>query len=115
MQIKNNLVFYLAHPYTDNERENYEKSIEIMDELIDMGYIIINLITLAQASFLNLLKGRTNDFWYQYDLKILNKCDGIVLADGWKNSKGCNLEYQYAKKHDKIIYEYKNKQLRLIN
>lgn len=34
------------------------------------------------------------------------ECDAIYLDQGWKSSKGCNIEYQAAKIYGKIIYEH---------
>ena len=44
-----------------------------------------------------MLKEREADFWYEYDLEILRKCDGIILCPGWEASKGCKKEREWAK------------------
>ena len=29
-------------------------------------------------------------------LRLLRKCDGILLCDGWQHSRGCKIEQQFA-------------------
>jgi hypothetical protein len=37
---------------------------------------------------------------------MLECCDAIYMLDGWENSKGANIEYQYAKDNGlDICYE----------
>jgi hypothetical protein len=40
----------------------------------------------------------------ELDLEIINKCDGILMLEGWKDSKGSKLELKQAKKLGKFIF-----------
>lgn len=41
------------------------------------------------------------------DITALLECDAIYLADGWRKSKGCTLEYCAARIYNKQIYQLK--------
>ena len=87
------LIYYVAHPYTGDNQKNFQKVNDICNNLLDHGLIIFSPISMNHT--LHQLKPRTN-FWYEYDLKLLNICDVIILCDDWKNSKGCMIEYKKA-------------------
>nr|DAR78146.1 MAG TPA: protein of unknown function (DUF4406) [Caudoviricetes sp.] len=42
------------------------------------------------------------------DLAALALCDGIYLLEGWEDSKGANVEYDYAVKNGKKIFYAEN-------
>ena len=37
---------------------------------------------------------------------LLQMCDGIMMMPGWKDSRGCNQEYGFARALRKEIYEW---------
>lgn len=37
-------------------------------------------------------------------VEALVKCDAVYFCDGWKNSKGCNIEYKAASEHNKEMF-----------
>jgi hypothetical protein len=39
------------------------------------------------------------------DLKLLAKCDCLLLSGAWKDSEGCGKEYRWAVEHSMPIYE----------
>ena len=46
--------------------------------------------------------------WSEYmveDLAAITECDAIVLLEGWAQSKGCNEEYNHAKKLNLLIID----------
>jgi len=64
---------------------------------MDKGYNIFN--PLAHSVPIHEVKPREDAFWYELDLVILSKCEGIIMCNGltsWKESKGCMLEYERA-------------------
>ena len=97
-------IYYLAHPYSSNPAMNVLESIDKTNKLLDKGYIVFNPLT--HSHFLDAYKKRTSKFWYEYDLKILEMCDGIILSGDWKNSKGCLLEKEFAEKKRMEILFY---------
>ena len=87
-------LYYLAHPYTGAHEKNVREVNKIANLLIDKGYIIYSPITMSYP--LHLLSPREAEFWYQYDIEILARCDGLILAGEWENSKGCIKELEFA-------------------
>ena len=48
----------------------------------------------------------THAVYMRTSIAMLSMCDTIYLMKGWENSKGCKIEYNYARKNGiKIIYE----------
>jgi hypothetical protein len=48
--------------------------------------------------------GKTYDDLLAESLELLKKCDAVYMLRGWENSKGANVEHQYAIDHDLAIY-----------
>lgn len=87
-------VWFISHPYTGNIEHNLELCTVRCNRLLDLGYVIISPITHSHP--LDLAKTRTPNFWYEQDLKILEKLDGIILMPKWGFSIGCNKELRKA-------------------
>nr|DAX95448.1 MAG TPA: deoxyribosyltransferase [Caudoviricetes sp.] len=49
----------------------------------------------------------TYDQGMQMCLKLLKKCDAIILCEGWNASKGCNREFEFARKNNIRTLSYK--------
>ena len=103
----NNKIYYLAHPYSPQDgsliyspggkeqvKLNVDRSIEITNDLLDKGYLIFNPLTHSHS--LDKHQHRKTEFWYDFDLLLLKRCDGIIMSPEWENSKGCMKEFQYA-------------------
>lgn len=43
---------------------------------------------------------------------LYNACDAVIFCDGWDKSKGCNVEFQWARRDGKPIYFYYKGELR---
>lgn len=44
--------------------------------------------------------------YMQMSMAMLKMCNAIYMLKGWEDSKGANLEYEFARSHDyKIIFE----------
>lgn len=97
-------LYYFAHPYTGNYAENYDLCMERSNKLLDLGYYHINPLTHSVP--LHEMKERSDEFWYEFDLEILKRCDGIILAPKWNLSKGCKLEFVKAKELGLEIIHY---------
>ena len=42
----------------------------------------------------------------QMSMAMLKMCNAIYMIKGWEDSKGANLEYEFARSHNyKIIFE----------
>jgi nucleoside 2-deoxyribosyltransferase len=86
--------WYLAHPYSGDADANVVRCTHIANKLMNAGYWVVAPI--IGCHVLDREVVRDSNFWYMYDLKLLDYCDGLVLAPGWETSKGCWLEKGYA-------------------
>jgi hypothetical protein len=84
---------YIAAPYTHPDpAENTHKAIRMADELVRHDFVPfiphLNLLW-------HLVSPRPPDFWYEYDLRILERCDAILRVPG--ESIGADREVQVAR------------------
>jgi nucleoside 2-deoxyribosyltransferase len=90
-------VVYTAGPYRAKTASgivaNIRRAEAIAVELWRMGYA-------AVCPHLNtaLMDGLAPDHvWLNGDLKIMERCDAVVLIEGWENSQGTLAEIEHAK------------------
>ena len=86
-------LIYVAHPY-QGMKENEEKADKIIKELYKRY---------PEHSFVSPIHGIrcgyddvTISDGLSYCLKLLSKCDEIILCNGWENSVGCTAEAALA-------------------
>lgn len=95
-----NELIYISGPITgvSNYRENFARAENYLSR---KGYRVINPAKVDDAlPFLDYEQHMTKD------LVLLGLCETIYMLTGWENSKGANIEYQYAKNHNlKILVE----------
>lgn len=89
---------YISGPITGVT--NYKRIFEgYKDKLVAKGFDVINpaeLTSVIGDSF-------SYDEIMDIDLDILSRCDYMIQLPGWEKSRGCNIEYGYARAADKII------------
>jgi len=87
-------LIYLAHPY-GGDLANVEKVEQIIKGLIhkhqDCSFYSPLHATGFFYSQLSYMDGMEHCF------EALSRCDELWLCAGWENSRGCNMEYGYAK------------------
>lgn len=71
------------------------------NDLLSDGYQSIINPALVNSM---LPKDFTHEEYMKVCIAMLECCDAIYMLDGWKNSKGANIEYQYAKDNGLDIY-----------
>ena len=88
-----NKLIYIAAPYAlPDPAQNTHRAIMVADELIFDGFIpYIPHLTLLW----NLVSPRNTQFWYDYDLQMLKRCDAVLRVDG--ASVGADKEVELAK------------------
>ena len=95
-------VIYLAHPYGGDEK-NVEDAKQIVRQLVKKFPGIVFLSPLQAAGFYY------NDIPYiqgmGHCIELLSRCDELWLCDGWQDSKGCCMEYAFAKAKGILIYQ----------
>jgi hypothetical protein len=94
-------MWYLAHPYTAPHSADIRKNVinanKIAAQLISKGIIVFSPISMTHYIHLQgVLEGyweyEEQNLWYEFDEHFMEKCDGIILAGDWQNSKGCKAE-----------------------
>lgn len=86
---------YIAHPY-GGKAENRERVEKIIDKLIDKyGTDKVFISPLHALGYLyhkvDYVQG------IRMCLALLEMCDELWLCPGWEDSRGCNIEYGFAK------------------
>ena len=108
------LSVYVAGAYTPETKDlhdasriahiNTKKAIRAGIEIIKLGHYPY-IPHLAHYIFLEMehdeAKGRQANFWYEYDMAWLDKCDALFYLS---KSKGADAELEYAKKTNKLIF-----------
>lgn len=86
---------YIAHPF-GGLQENKDKVEDIIIELVKMNENLLYISPLHLFGYLyNTVSYEQGMDWC---LETLRTCDCLVLAsDEWVNSKGCNIEVEFAK------------------
>lgn len=118
--------FYFAHPYTckdvtvpegvtkyvpEGEQANFELCNQRAARLIELGYNIYSPIShthpIHRASVAFLAR-HEHEAWYVLDMEFIGKTkfDGIILAPGYENSKGCIMERDYFQVKGLVIMTY---------
>ena len=87
-------LIYIAHPFGD-QQENVEKVEKIIKGLIHKHPDCTFYSPLHATGFLY------NDVDYidgmEHCFEALSRCDELWLCEGWQDSRGCNMEYAFAK------------------
>lgn len=106
---KDKLIF-ICHPYTPKNGYSMEDNLHlgalICKEVLDLGLTIISPIHHSHS--IDQQQKQDPELWYEQALRLLKKCDVILMCPGWQNSKGCKLEYKKAIEWGIKIIEYKN-------
>jgi nucleoside 2-deoxyribosyltransferase len=84
---------YIAGPYTHPDPiENTRRAIEVADVLADMGAVVPHVPHLTLLW--QLVRPHEVDWWHEYDLAILARCDALLRLDG--ASTGADAEVEFA-------------------
>lgn len=87
-------LIYLAHPF-GGKQENIDKAQSIVTDLIHR---------MPDHTFYSPL--HSTGFYYnevdylagiEHCFEVLGRCDELWLCDGWQDSRGCNMEYGFAR------------------
>ena len=90
---KDRPLVYVAGPYTRPDPvENTHRVIELASELVNEGLItpLVPHLTLLW----HLVSPRPLDFWYEYDIATLARCDAVFRMEG--ESEGADREVKFA-------------------
>lgn len=86
-------MIYIAHPFTGNEERNRKMAVRIQRGLqeADPENCYINPLAAFGA-----LEGMDYMEILEQCLELLYRCDEILMTPGWKESRGCRLEFACA-------------------
>ena len=98
---------FISQPMTGKSEEEIlatrQKEIEKIHQFFGADGVEINIITsyIDDATRKHFQKYTSDDinwdiFWLSQSLERLAMADTIWLCDGWKHSKGCNVEHECA-------------------
>ena len=103
-------LWYFGHPYSSRAENgklaNFNLCNERTVQLLDLGYKIFSPISHSHP--LQKVKQNSSEFWIDLDSAFMDRCDGLILAPHWENSKGCEIEYDYFKKQNKPVLYFAN-------
>ena len=88
---------YISLPISGCEAEAREKADKIKIALSKKGHKVVNPFEVYAGE---------NPQYIDYllaDLRELDKCDAIYLCKGWQQSKGCQLEREFAELYRKHL------------
>lgn len=88
---------YISGAITDHLSDAKERFLKAEDEIIEKyGHHveIINPYEVGQA--VSRFAVPKHSDYMRVSLTLMDLCDAIYFIDGWKESKGCNMEKKYA-------------------
>jgi hypothetical protein len=87
-------LIYLAHPFS-GKQENVEKAERILRRLMREypDYVFYSPLHATGYYYHDV----PYDVGMEHCLEILRRCDELWLCEGWENSRGCGIEYSYAR------------------
>ena len=92
---------YISGPITgvDNYMDRFNK---IEKQLTDAGLIVINPARVNAQ----LPEQTTHEEYMTTSIAMLDMCQAIFMMEGWEESKGCAIEFEYAYEHKiQIVFE----------
>jgi len=97
------MIAYIAGPYSSKygklgEIVNIIKAWRVAQKLWRQGLIVI-----CPHANSALMTGLSLHEWYVRDLKILGRCNIIVMLPGWERSAGARLEKDFAEQNGILV------------
>lgn len=92
------MIIYICGPITGKPNNNVEAFERAQQQLLRMGHYAINP-HLVCRNIVKLHKGTERELWVKCmkrDIEEMLKADAVVVLDGWKDSKGANIEMYIA-------------------
>ncbi len=103
-------LWYVAHPYTGNELENFNDVNKICAQLAALGVKFYSPLSMTHPIHLagvemGVIASNEYELYMKLDEIFVNRCDGLILCDGWKDSKGCCYELGLFKSMKKPVWQ----------
>lgn len=94
-------IVFISGPYTHPDPVvNTRIAIDAWNKLVDAGY---TPIVPHVSMLLHLVYPKPIEFWYEYDIEIMKRCDAVLRLPG--KSTGADGEVKAAKELGMQVYE----------
>lgn len=97
-------LIYVAGPYTaardKDMNENVSRACDVAADLWALGYTPV----IPHVNFNHLRHTADYSDIMEACLAILQRCDGIYMMPGWRDSQGATTEYDFANDRMKIVF-----------
>ena len=108
---QNSMIWYIAHPYSNDPEVNIRSVNVIAADLFQRGVHFYSPISMthpiheANCGHPDYAGDGTDwELWLRFDEALMEKCDGLILCPGWENSKGCCREIESFRAARKPIF-----------
>lgn len=99
---------YICIPILNREEDAVLRAKAAAEAIEGMGYEPVNPLDLNNVIGKELTSYASDDqiAWFMgRDIStIISQCDAVYCCDGWKQSRGCNVERECAKRYGKTIF-----------
>lgn len=93
---------YLSGPMTGVPDHNFPYFNAVAAKLRSIGLRVVN-----PAENFNGVTDLERSTYLRKDIALLTECKSILFLDGWRDSRGAQLEYVNARELDLLTFEYK--------
>ena len=98
------MIIYISGKYSGSIAENIKEARKVAIEVWESGHVAL-CPHLNTAHFEEDCKLEYDDY-IKGDLILLERCDAILMLEGWEESQGAQIELQYAEKLGLPVYYY---------
>lgn len=100
------MIIYISGPYSAQDKmkviENIQHAERFALKVLELGHIPITPHLLFRL--FEFKTDHPKEVFLKADVAILDRCDGILMIDGWKESEGARYEHDYALANKVPIY-----------
>lgn len=99
--ISRDIVIYVAGPFRPKSLGQWGQTLNIRRaEVAALGVWAAGFTALCpHLNTQNFSGALPDEVWLRGDLALLERCDGILMVEGWENSHGAMDEKNYAMRH----------------
>ena len=97
-------MIYISHPYTGDEVQNKNKA-RLTAAVLAKEYPEIVFLNPLDAMHHAVTANLDYDTIIRQTIEILRRCNSIIMAGSWRESRGCMLEFKTAQETGMRIYD----------
>ena len=80
------------------DKQIREERAELVKQLEEQGHEIIDTV-------LDISESKSSIYYLSKSIELLDKADAVVFMKGWKEARGCRIEYTIAVEYGKFVKE----------